>query len=1180
MLKKKTYSKSAFLTGVSCLLKVAALSFCFSGSVAIGADLSTTPSDAIDTLDSPKFKCIAAFNEVANSSNQRGVIPFSPLICPKDATVQIAYRFLPHVMDMGADVLNLKYKDEIREYYKLSKFNDSHVKKFEDVVSVVRAIALWFISIILSLQVLAAGVKTLQDGHLGGKSWGNFGVTTGLCLGVIFLLPIGHHVYIGELMLVLMFYCGLGFCNIGISTVLYSMGHGADQFNVLGDEALSGSLLAYNAPVTRDVSDGDSRGAGQIGDRVGGMHAVRYIETGMCINQTAKVVGVNYIGSSHGFFSSGRVNGLLGLNPTPSFLDDSTSTMVEISRRDGGATLQYGVNVDTTGVGAQQGVGSGLCATEQVSVPSLYFKTNNKFNGIYTDDVKTLLNAAISGSVNILVNTDDSGTRGELLAPLLTAKYMTVQALVLSKIKSYNTNSSDIITNEETVSALHSLSDYFFKKIIYEIEVGGDGTGTTISNDSRLYYGKVFGLVDAINNGVGGGNCLEDYEGYKTTKSTIGDLNDGSIPRGDINLKCAMVGNNGFKMSFLADSDDYQSYTNSISRLMSDPNLKNQIKINYDKLDGYLTNIYVGLYVSRKKVESDVGTHINQSFNNSMGTISASAYQVIREIREGGFPEFGMQFLNLFSETESTYYVDRHHIESMLPIFNSMYSSRSGFVSSLVSVQSDNVYTPSKVMMPPAFYKVINGSVYATSSDIENAILSKMGSSDTGGDGGNTTNLGAGMIGSESILSETDAANLSWKKAKEALIGLIPIVSIPSSVLTEYTTGSAASAVTATYASSSDIKYALQDLCRGGGSLNRGRGDNSFFAKHVCDRYNRHPLTYYQDMGIDLIENVGVISLAYIGLRIGSTSSSKAFHGMNNKIKAMLKKNESGRLAGDELNTLGVVTEDIAKVSDLSKGVRDGVSAIAKKLSGLYVYVTLLLLILGILFGLVLPILPYLVFSLAWLNFVSMFLQTIAVCMLLFSALVLFGDNDHSSVLSKKGLVNAFINLTFRPIACIIAFSLGWSMAYSALQAMDSISIMIINNYSPTMNISDTHSADILFTMLIIGVAQFAVIKWVFSTAMSLPNFIIKRMGGDTVDSGDGFLKTALGSKLFIATALARRDNGKSMRVDVGGDREKLRNTRDRVDDFSDYVSYRGEAALDKLKKMLEKIGKNPDDPK
>lgn len=1128
----RNLSKLMVLKKLKTFLKIAAVAICLGSSLASAANIDQSINGAVASKDDAKFNCSTAY--ISGAGKQSLVAPFNSTICPKDDTVQVAYMFLPHVMEKAADILHLDYRKEIKEYFEISEYSGAHVGNFEQVVSVVRSIAIWFISIILCFQILAAGIKSLTDGHLGGISWGNFGVTTAFCTGVIFLLPIGNHMYVGELILACMFLIGLGICNMGISTVLYTIGHGADQTHVLGGEGINGSILAYNDRHVRDVSDGDTRTPIEIGQHVGDMHAVRYIEANMCVKQTAKIIGLNYIKDNDHWYDHirgvGKIDGLLGYVETPSYINDNNATSVEIQKNGNKAIVNYGVNIDQTGSGAAAGVGSGLCSSEIVSYPSLLIATDNKFLPIYTDGLKKQIESNVISGAELLADASAQEHQESVLAGKLSKLLMELNRSVLDAIAKYNESHSSAISASDTLEALHSLSDYFYKRIIFEIQTGGDNTGGKISTYSSHYYGLVNGYSHEIDNGVVGGDCFNDYEGYRNTKATIKALNAGEMPNEEgFDLKCANIDNSGFAMSFNANTDSYESFAKSIKSIMDAGGGTELIPKNYGALTKYLGNIFGAIYISRRNNENSVGSETQNAFvGDKDDKISDTAYTILKEIREHGFPRFGMQFLSLFRETEDTYYSDHKTVPSMMPVFNTLYSANTGYVSSAVSTKNKVGYVPNKILMPSDFYNVVGGSSYANTADIQSAIMSKIGSMDSGGDGGNSGNLGGVTNGSSNLKTMGDMSTIAWQKALETAIYLLPVLAIPSSVLTAHTASavtsiskdSDVSSVDSRYASPVDIKYALEDLCRGNNSL----GDvKPYIAKHVCDRYNRHPLVYYQDMGNDLIQSVAVLSLAYIGGAMAGTIAKKKLQSLYNKQLELQKKSANSA----SIDAVGDGGKSALAALIKGKGIAatkvlfDSLTNVAKLMSGMFVYVVMLLLLIGVLFGYVMPVLPYLVFSLAWLNYILMFLQFIAVSMMIFSAMVLFSGNDSAVVLSKKGLVNSFINLVLRPIACIIAFSVGWSLAYAALQAMDSVSLMIIGNFSDTMNF-DSMSINLLFAMFFVGMAQFAVIKWVFSTTMKLPNTIINHLSGDGLDDGNGVLGRILAARVALTKNKAK----------------------------------------------------------
>ena len=1145
---------------VIAFFKTVAISIFLGAQISHAADIHTSIGQAVADKSDPEFNCALAY--VSGSGDHSLVAPFNSTICPKDDTAMVAYMFLPHVMEKAADILNLSYKKEIKDNFDISVASGAHVGNFEQVVGVVRSIAIWFVSMILGFQILAAGIKSLTDGHIGGKSWGNFSVTTSFCFGVIFLLPLGNHIYVGELLLAIVFLIGLGICNMGISTVLYTIGHGADQTHVLGGEGITGSILAYNDRHVRDVSDGDTRTPKEIGKLAGEMHAVRYIESNMCLKQTAKIVGVNYIkNQDHWYVWSGSstINGLLGLVATPSYLNDGVSTSVEIQKDGNHAIIGYGINTDQTGAGASAGVGSGLCSSETISYPSLTISSDGKYKDLYSSSFEKLLDASVVSGAKLLAGASPNEHQEDKIAGKLTSLLSKVNAALLVEISSYNGTAHSVkIGGDESLDLLHNVSDYFYKRIIFDVQTGGSKSDV-ISQYSNRYYGLVNGYSHEIDDGVVSGDCFREYDAYKSTKRTIDSLNSGDFPDDDgFNLKCANISNaSGFTMAFKANDGSYEGYIKSVSSLLKSSAVKDITPKNYSLLTKYLGNIFGAIYISRRDNENNVGSQVEQTFNKNGAKISNVAYAIINEIREHGFPRFGMQFLSLFRETESIYYQPHKAVISMMPVFNTLYSASTGYVSSSVSADGINGYTPTKLIMPAEFYDAVSSSSYANTSDIQNAIMSKIGSMDSGGNGGNSGNLGGGILGGEGLSTIEDMSTLAWEKAREVLISIMPVIAIPSSVLTAGSSGSiegltdggSASSVDSRYVSQVDIKYALEDLCRGDSSFGNV---SSFIEKNVCERYNRHPLTYYQDMGTQLIQSVAVMSLAYIGTAMAGTFANKKLQALYNKQKMLEEE-----AANASLKTAESGASDALKMAVEGKGVKvtkvmfDTMAHIAKLMSGMFIYVMMLLLLIGIIFGFVMPVLPYLIFSLAWLNYILMFLQFMAVSMMLFASLVLFSNNENAAVLSRKGLVNAFINLIFRPIACIIAFSIGWSLAYAALQAMDSVSIMIIGNFSNTMSFNGIASTSLLFAMFFVGMAQLSIIKWVFSTAMGLPNYIIRLMGGDTVEEGSKMLTRMLETKVLVAKNKIKGSLQKADAAALGDPRFQDRNVRDKMNKIS-----------------------------
>ncbi|PSV00968.1 hypothetical protein [Photobacterium kishitanii] len=1087
-------------------------------------------ADVADQAANADFGCSSAYD--ANGV----ILPFNWTICPTDKSMEFAYNLFPNAMAKASDLVNLEYKTEIENH--LNAKNNTNIagklasgNKVELIVSIVRTLTLWFLSLIAVVQILAFALKSLSDGMLGGKDWGGFGTVASVLFGVVLFLPVGDGVYVGDLILSILFIVGLGFANVAVSSVLYTMHFGSDQEGVLGAQALEGSVLA------RDISNADNKREVRESDasEQASMNISRLVETAVCVKETAKILDANYVNDTEGFFFDGNsIKGVLGLYSTPSFMGDGNSTKIEIADASSGVKIIHGANIDPSGKGRKDGIPEGVCGTEFVIKPSLTL-AKSKYSDLLSTDMKNNLDGSVDKAVGDLVK--GNANSGEISSQLETIK----NKVLANMAKRDGNSDGNGLTNTQKIDLLRNLGDYFYQSIVFKMK-SGRWSGNSISEPTKNYYAKITSAVDNIVKGIGISQCATNYVAYKTTKQTIDSLNNGKIPDGStFELKCAVATPNGLKMEFDADPSSYESFVSST--LLNVSNMTVDSSKSYKELKSYLGGIFRAIEDSRDNYETAISKDIGKEEKEKDTGSSESA----KLLREGGYAAFGAGFLSLFTNSEASFYSSQPSLPSILPTFISQFNSGFGYVANGVTPNKDLKYIPSAITLPAFLYEGGKISGNTSTNDIERIIFSKMDSLQATSMGGNANTSGVQLVGAENVGTLLSLQDAMTANVKDTLLHIMPILGLPSTTLSAFSTGAIKKISNANMVNVADIRYALNDYCVGksrfGENINTHDNSSSrVFNKLVCDEFNRHPLTYYADMGRDLTNRVGLlVFLMGAGNYATKKVESVAEKAILDKKHALEKLNSSKGSVG----AAGGGAIKSTSVYDLQGTLLRTMKSLIVSMSNIATVGAVTLLIIGIAFGYVLPMVPFVAFTTGWIAYMLMFAQAMAVSMLLCGGfLVLRGRDERSSIMSPKGYINTVVNFLFRPLATVVAFSLAWSMVYAGLQGFNYLALMIMGSSSGLVSISgeDVSLFALIMSMLVCGIGQFTIVTWVFSLSSKAVNDVITKLGGDSLDGREGHSVAMLAPMVLIGMSNNRRMPEKMIRA-----REKIERGFDRV---------------------------------
>lgn len=274
-----------------------------------------------------------------------------------------------------------------------------------------------------------------------------------------------------------------------------------------------------------------------------------------------------------------------------------------------------------------------------------------------------------------------------------------------------------------------------------------------------------------------------------------------------------------------------------------------------------------------------------------------------------------------------------------------------------------------------------------------------------------------------------------------------------------------------------------------------------------CNFSFNNPMSSISDFGNNLIKISSTMIVATASI---SMLRAASLYISNKDIREQITKSGTISKAGDDANGLG---KSIAGefVGSAGKAVYNVANFIAdsKVLNAVYLFLSLLinvffmLLLLGVWFAYILPLIPFMTFLFAFLSWITLCLIALFVAPMWLAFNIQMTEKDKNMTDMMQSALNISLQILFRPALIIIAFVIGWSLftivfAVVSITSMPFLASVIIGEEG----FSVTRLLDNIFIVAAYGGMLFVAIKYAFTITHGLANKLFQVLNVVAIDEG------------------------------------------------------------------------------
>lgn len=318
-----------------------------------------------------------------------------------------------------------------------------------------------------------------------------------------------------------------------------------------------------------------------------------------------------------------------------------------------------------------------------------------------------------------------------------------------------------------------------------------------------------------------------------------------------------------------------------------------------------------------------------------------------------------------------------------------------------------------------------------------------------------------------------------------------------------------------------------------------------------CNFSFNNPMSSITDFGNNLIKVSSTMIIATASVAMLRAAS---LYISNKDLREQISNSGTISKAAGDVNGLG---ESLAsKLGGNAAGFVYTVAnylAESKVLSAIYLFLSLLinvffvLLLMGVWFAYILPLIPFMTFLFAFLSWITLCLIALFVAPMWLAFNIQMTEKDKNMTDMLQSALSIGLQILFRPALTIIAFVIGWSLftiafAVISLTSMPFLSSVIIGG----SDFSVTRLIDNIFIVGAYGVMLFVGIRYVFTITHGLANKMFQALNVVTMDEGtNSYIEQT------TQTAMLSMLNKFNVMQDLGNNIDqtinKLDNTRDKL---------------------------------
>lgn len=279
-----------------------------------------------------------------------------------------------------------------------------------------------------------------------------------------------------------------------------------------------------------------------------------------------------------------------------------------------------------------------------------------------------------------------------------------------------------------------------------------------------------------------------------------------------------------------------------------------------------------------------------------------------------------------------------------------------------------------------------------------------------------------------------------------------------------------------------------------------------------CNVSFNNPISAITDFGNNLIK---ISSTMIVATAATSFLKYTAMYITNGDLKDQIAKSGSISKASDDVNAVG---ESLAqKVGGTTGKLAYNVASffadstvinVMYYILSLFINVFFVLLLLGVWFAYIIPLVPFMTFLFAFLAWVTLCLIALLVAPMWLAFNLQMSEKDKSMTDMMQSALNISLQILFRPALTVIALVIGWALftvmfAIINITSMPFLASVLITDGS----FSITALIDNVLVVTIYGALIFISIKYVFAFMYKLANKLFQIINVNPIDEKSDFIE-------------------------------------------------------------------------
>lgn len=1006
-------------------------------------------------------------------------------ICEQDFSFRVFYRLFPDVMDEHIlPITNPKFLSGGNSATSVKELEKEHINVYRsyeyslmNIFKNMFSLALFFGLILFIWHMFLGAIRSATEGEWLGSQFSL--PQTLIKYGVILIgfLPLGGGLLVIHVIVFLLILFGIAFANLLYGTYINYMDIGSKDIDT--NQSLSQDEQNFDPYNSEDYYSAEI---------VKGM-----LKMSMCKTVTEQFMLENNI-TQKSYKNWGNISKCSaetvsseqvynenisgsGFSKNGSFLNAIGAKAENFTKNSGDLYLTGGVYFGRNLQNDAQcdgvvGAYNYNCGSMTVSPPTL---SNGKVLALMKDISFFDLYSNASKQINSI-----NGSSPEDIKNIASSAWEKVKTAAIEKL---NVGKSEQSLSPEDEIIVKNIAYYFHKLLLNDTVFGGmgyiKGENSFLDNTDNTGFLSKFSVLSDITGDIITNHCSSHQELYQKSKNLKDYLEDKPVKDQNFSAACLIITNTGdlYLMGKEAESSDGSGKNSAPVGTTGDG-----VGIDNSQAQQDLRDIVIDLSSKRKGIKSSLFQAVKGFDDKSIS----------HQMRKLGWASAGSYVLRLIKNTEADSRIMTAFDQSIGVDVSKISPQMIGKTYQSQKDSANEDFDNPNFLDLEQTYKTVIAPFVSQRRDLRTVDVSAM---------------------SESIVND-----LTLQKEKEEHLTTLLLETLmnPFGDFKRVI----GSGVDGKMLTSESVRECVEDMSK-------------------CNISFNNPMSAISDFGNNLIK---VSTTMIVATAVTSLIKYASLYFSNSKLKNQLDENGSISKVKDDVNNLGesVAGKVLGGTGKMVYNVADffGVTAAFNAIYyilSMLINVFFVLLLLGIWFAYILPLVPFMTFLFAFIAWITMCLIALFVAPMWLAFNIQMTEKDKGMTDMMQSALNISLQILFRPALTIIALIIGWSLftivfAIISLTSMPFLASVLVSDGS----FSISTLIDNVLVVAIYGGLLFISIKYVFTFINTLANQLFQIINVNSpMDEKSGFVE-----RLTSTTMLSMLSKFKVMQ-DLGGVVEK-----------------------------------------